>query len=69
VKPVPIWWFFAILVGALALAGHGFVVNQQHIEKMNEFMARGGRFTADDGRVLAARIEAIEKQLQAGKNE
>lgn len=35
--------------------------------EVDTFMHQGDRFTADDGRALKARVEALEKQLEQKK--
>ena len=41
------------------------VRHEAFFTEVGEFINRGDRFTADDGRALKARVEAIEKQLEA----
>ncbi len=44
----------------------GYWERQRHeafFEEVGEFIHKGDRFTADDGRALKARIEKLEKEL------
>ena len=42
--------------------------HEQFFEEVGNFIHRGERFTADDGRALKARIEALEAQSKPAAN-
>jgi len=41
--------------------------HEAFFQEVGDFIHKGDRFTADDGRALTARVEAIEKKLEAMK--
>ena len=43
--------------------------HEQFFEEVGDFIHKGDRFTADDGRALKARVDALEKQLEGTDGE
>jgi len=57
-----VFWVMWLLAGHQERERH-----EAFFSEVNNFIHAGERFTADDGRKLAARVEKLEKQLEAMK--
>lgn len=59
-------WFFAsmgVAIGILvALLAHDYY---EFIERTKAFESKGARFTADDGKELCLRIQALKERMDA----
>ena len=62
-RPIPIGFFALVLI--LATVGYviSFVRQGQHFSEMDAFMAQGDRFTGQDGRDMAERIDLLEERV------
>jgi len=55
----------ASFILVLAIIGYAiaFVRQSEHFTKMEQFMNKGDRFTGQDGRNMAERIDALEERV------
>ena len=54
------FWIMWLYAGEKERARH-----EAFFSEVNQFIHKGDRFTADDGRALTARVKAIEERLDA----
>jgi len=62
-RQVPVFWFAILLLLWVATSSVGYFQGSEHIRKMEAFMAQGDRFTGQDGREMAARIDQLERRI------
>jgi len=62
-KEVPVGWFAILIVLWVISYSVSFVRQGEHFSEMEAFMAKGDRFTGQDGRDMAGRIDALEHRI------
>jgi hypothetical protein len=62
-RPIPVGLFAIVIVLACVLFVVSFSRQGEHFKQMEEFMAKGDRFTGQDGREMTERIDQLEKRV------
>ena len=62
-RPIPVGLFAVVLL--LACIGYAISFYRQgdHFQRMDEFMEKGDRFTGQNGRDMAERIDLLEDRI------